>query len=71
MRKLIVHETDYHGNGYVHYNGEGFHYTYNENGNATAIIQELINIGFISADDVIFLEDDEIYAVLDEALINS
>lgn len=71
MRKLIVHETDIHGNGYVQYNGSGFHYLYDDEGNAKVIIEELINIGFINEDDVLFLDGDEIYEMLDEALANS
>lgn len=69
MRKLIVHETDCHGCGYVQYNGSGFPYYYDDDcGNARVVIEELIKIGFINEEDVLIIDDDEIYEVLDEAL---
>ena len=69
MRKLIVYETDYHGSGYVQYNGNGFPYYYNGDcGDARSVIEELIKIGFINEEDVLFIDDDEIYEILDEAL---
>ena len=71
MRKLIVHETDIHGSGYVQYNGSGFSYHCEDDGNARAIIEELIKIGFINEEDVLIIEEDEIYEILDEALANA
>jgi hypothetical protein len=72
MRKLIIHETDCHGNGYVQFNGSGFNYSYDdEYGNIGEAVKGLIALGFIKEEDVIFLDGDEIYAFLDEALINS
>lgn len=69
MRKLIVHETDCHGNGYVQYNGDGFYYFYDGDcGNVKEAVRALINIGFIKEDDVLFINGDEIYEILDEAL---
>lgn len=69
MRKLIVHETDCHGNGHVQYNGNGFDYFYDgEYGNMKGAVWGLIELGFIDRDDVIFIDDDEIYEMLDEAL---
>ena len=69
MRKLIVHETDIHGSGCVQFNGKGFAYwSDGDCGNARAVIEELIKIGFINEEDVIFLDGDEIYAFLDDAL---
>lgn len=72
MRKLIVHETDIHGSGYVQYNGSGFPYWYDgECRNARVVIEELIKIGFINEEDVLIIEEDEIYEILDEALANA
>lgn len=72
MRKLIVHETDIHGSGYVQYNGSGFPYYYDGDcGNARVVIEDLIKIGFINKDDVLFVDNDEIYEILDEALANA
>ena len=69
MRKLIVHETNSHGNGYVQFNGSGFPYWYDGDcGNARVVIEELIKIGFINEEDVLIIEEDEIYEILDEAL---
>jgi hypothetical protein len=71
MRRLIVHETDNHGCGYVHFDGRGFPYSYDdEYGNIGEAVKGLIALGFIKEEDVIFLYDDEIYAFLDEALID-
>lgn len=72
MRKLIVHETDIHGDGYVQYNGSGFPYwSEGDCGNAREVIEELIKIGFINEEDVLIIEGDEIYGILDEALANA
>lgn len=69
MRKLIVHETDVHGNGYVQYNGNGFDYSYDsEYGNVRGAVWGLIELGFIERDDVLFIDGDEIYEILDKAL---
>lgn len=69
MRKLIVHDTDIHGSGYIQYNGSGFHYwSEGDCGNARIVIEELIKIGFINEKDVLIIEEDEIYEILDEAL---
>ena len=72
MRKLIIHETDIHGSGYVQFNGNGFAYwSDGECGNARVVIEELIKIGFINEEDVLIIEEDEIYEILDEALANA
>lgn len=69
MHKLIVHETDCHGSGYICFDGRGFHYSYDdEYGNVRGAVQGLIELGFIKEEDVIFLDGDEIYAFLDDAL---
>lgn len=69
--KLIIHETDPHGCGYVYYNGKCERYTYDDGewGDARATVQELVNIGFINMDDVVFLDDDaEMYALIEKGL---
>lgn len=72
MRKLIVHETDIHGSGYVQFNGKGFAYwSDGDCGNARTVIEELIKIGFINEEDILIIEEDEIYEILDEALANA
>lgn len=69
MRKLIVHETNCLGSGYVYFNGLGFPYSYDdEYGNIGEAVKSLIALGFIKEEDVIFVDGDEIYAFLDEAL---
>jgi hypothetical protein len=69
--KLIIHETDSHGCGYVYYNGKCDRYCYDDGawGDVRATVQELVNIGFISMDDVVFLDDDaEMYALIEKGL---
>lgn len=69
MRKLIVHETDSHGRGHVQYNGNGFDYSYNgEYGDMRGAVWGLIELGFIDRDDVLFIDGDEIYEILEEVL---
>lgn len=72
-KKLIIHETDCHGCGYVHYNGKTRRYTYDDGafGDVRATVQELINIGFINAEDVLFFSEDEeedIYNFIEERI---
>lgn len=65
-KKLIIHETDCHGCGYVVYDGEMRHYSYDGNiGDVRTVVQELIDMGFIKTEDVIILENDEIYDVVE------
>lgn len=72
MRKLIIHETDIHGSGYVQYNGNGFAYwSDGDYGNVKGTVEGLIGLGFIKEEDVIFIDGDEIYEILDEALANA
>ena len=69
--KLLIHETDSHGCGYVYYNGKCDRYCYDDGawGDVRATVQELVNIGFISMDDVVFLDDDaEMYALIEKGL---
>ena len=65
--KLIVHETDCHGCGCIVYEGKVYPYTYDDGelGDAKQTIKRLIEIGFINADKVVFIEGEEIYDHLD------
>lgn len=69
--KLIIHETDSHGCGYIYYKGICDRYTYDDGawGDVKSTVQELINIGFISTSDVVFLDSDaEMYALVEKGL---
>ena len=69
--KLIIHETDCHGCGYVYYNGTTKCYSYDDGtfGDVRATVQELIDIGFIKYEDVvIFTNEDNIYEYVEKGL---
>ena len=73
--KLIIHETDCHGCGYVHFNGKTYYYSYDDGawGDVRATVQELINIGFIKPEEVVMFDSDndlDIYHLLDVAIEN-
>lgn len=75
MSKLIIHETDCHGGGYVYFNGKTHSYSYDDGafGDVRATVQELINIGFINPKDVFIFDetsDFDIYRALDIAIEN-
>ena len=64
-KKLIIHETDCHGSGNVFFEGKTDYYAYDdEMGDVGAAVQFLIKIGFISPDDVWFIEGNDIYQTL-------
>lgn len=66
-KKLIIHETDYHGCGYVTYNGETHYYSYDGGiDDIRTVVQELIDIGFIKKEDVVILQEDEIYTIVEQ-----
>ena len=66
-KKLIIHETDSHGYGYVTYNGETRYYSYDDNvGDIKAMVQELIDMGFIKTEDVVILENDKVYDIVEQ-----
>lgn len=54
MNKLIIHETDSHGGGSIHYNGITRDYTYDDGelGDVRRTVENLIEIGFIKKEDV-------------------
>ena len=70
-KKLFIHETDYHGQGYFGIIGEKdtfFSYSFedSETGDVPTVVKTLINIGFINPDDVLFIDGMEIYEHLRE-----
>lgn len=54
MSKLIIHETNSHGSGVIHYNGTTMEYTYDDGnlGDVRRTVENLIEIGFIKKEDV-------------------
>ena len=64
--KLYVHETDSHGQGYIIYNGKAEYYSYDDNAEMRAAVEELIKIGFIKSEDVVVIRGEEIYDYLEE-----
>ena len=69
MSKLIIHETDGHGCGMVHYKGETDWYSYDDGdkGDLKAAVLYLIKIGFINKEDVIIFDDyNDIYNFIDK-----
>ena len=69
--KLIIHETDCHGGGYVYYNGKCDDYTYDDGkwGDVKSTVEALIDIGFINEEDVVIFDNDaEIYKYVEKGL---
>ena len=70
-KKLFIHETDYHGQGYFGIIGEKntfspYSYEDCDTGDVSTVVQALVNIGFINFDDVLFIDGTEIYNYLKE-----
>ena len=67
-KKLFIHQTDYHGQGYFGIIGERKtydSYSYeDETGDIARAVNTLINIGFINPEDVLYIEGMEIYDYL-------
>lgn len=68
--KLIIHETDCHGCGYVHYKDHTDRYAYDDSdgGDMYAAVKYLIRIGFINEEDVLFFDEsneNDIYNFID------
>ena len=69
--KLIIHETDCHGGGYIYYNGKCEDYMYDDGkwGDVKSTVEALVEIGFINYEDVvIFTNDDNIYKYVEKGL---
>ena len=62
--KLIIHETDCHGCGYVAYEGRVIRYDYDDEGNIRRVVEQLIELGFIPEDKVMIYDGDELYEIL-------
>lgn len=70
-KKLVIHETDPEGCGYFGVLGEGSNFRFynfedEETGDMWPAVKNLINVGFINRDDVLFLKDKDIYNYLKE-----
>lgn len=67
--KLIIHETDCHGGGWVYYNKSFTPYSYeDETGDIRAAVEELIRLGFIEPEQVVIFEEEELYQKFAELL---
>lgn len=64
--KLIIHETDCHGSGRAYYDGQIRYYSYDdETGDVGSAVRTLIDLGFVEPDDVIFIDGDDIYEMIE------
>lgn len=63
--KLIVHEWENCNEVYLIYNGKRICFAESNISETKDIVVALIDIGFISREDVVFLYDEEIYDHLD------
>ena len=64
-KKLIIHETDYHGCGKVYYNGKCDYYAYDdEPGDIKSAVLYLQRLGVPFGCEVEIYEDDGIYKVV-------
>jgi hypothetical protein len=61
MSKLIIHETDCHGCGVVHYEGRTKRYSYDDGelGDVRRTVESLIELGFINEEDVLIFDEYE------------
>lgn len=59
MPKLIIHETDCHGSGNIHFKGKTKYYAYDDGdtGDMRTAVQCLIQLGFIKKENVLFFDD--------------
>ena len=65
-KKLIIHETDCHGCGRYYFNGQSSWYAYDDVGDIKSAVQALIDIGFINPDDVVIIDEDNIYPLVEK-----
>lgn len=70
-KKLFIHQTDYHGQGYFGIIGEketfsSYSFEDCETGDIATAVNALVNIGFINSKDVLFMEEMEVYDYLRE-----
>lgn len=73
--KLIIHETNCHGNGRIYFEGTTKEYTYDDGGfgDVRRTVESLIDLGFIDPNDVIIFDDYEnnIYEFVEKNLDKS
>lgn len=70
-KKLFIHQTDCHGQGYFGIIGEketfsSYSFEDCETGDIATAVNALVNIGFINSKDVLFMEEMEVYDYLRE-----
>lgn len=70
-KKLFIHQTDHHGQGYFGIIGEKetfspYSFEDCDTGDIATAVKALINIGFIHPSDVLLVEEMEIYEHLRE-----
>lgn len=72
MSKLIIHETDPHGCGMVHYEGQTKEYCYDDGelGDVRRTVEVLIEMGFIDKENVLIFDkyDNDIYKYLEHLM---
>jgi hypothetical protein len=72
MSKLIIHETDCHGSGMVHYEGQTKEYCYDDGalGDVRRTVETLIDMGFIDREDVLIFDnyENDIYKYLEHLM---
>lgn len=72
--KLIIHETNCHGEGFIHYNDTTEYYCYDDGswGDVKTTVKKLIDIGFINKDDVVIFDNPyDVYKIVEKGLINN
>jgi hypothetical protein len=72
MSKLIIHETNCHGSGMVHYKGQTKEYCYDDGalGDVRQTVETLIDMGFINWEDVLIFDnyENDIYKYLEKLM---
>lgn len=72
MSKLIIHETNCHGCGNVHYKGQTKEYSYDDGalGDVRRTVESLIEMGFINEEDVLIFDEyeNDIYEYLEKLM---
>lgn len=70
-KKLVIHESEAEGFGHFGILGDAssfkeYNYGDEETGNVWTVVKNLINVGFVNRDDVLFIKDTDIYNYLKE-----
>ena len=64
--KLIVHDTNCHGQGNVIYNSKVEYYSYDDTTDMRQAVEMLLDLGFLKHEEVLIIEGDDIYDYLKE-----